>query len=316
MKISVLVPTNEFTPSQIKRLRSLGQVKFIPRRREMSLVQLEKFCRDCQILAADPDTLGGFDKAKLKLTELVLKLPKLKGVAVPTSYTGWIDNKYFNQRQIPVSFVPGYATESVAEHTLALMLSLAKKTFQTEMMLGTELAGKTLGIIGLGKIGSRTAELALGIGMKVIACNRTPKKQAGVKIVTLTQLLKQADVISLHVTDCVGNYRLIGRAEIGLMRPGAMVVNTIGNAKMVDERSMAKALKFGKIAGYAFEADDLEHTPLKNLKNAVGLHNFAWYTRESLVRLADIWIDDIAGLAKGKPQSVVNYVTLFDARAV
>ena len=67
---------------------------------------------------------------------------------------------------------------------------------------------------------------------------------------------------------------------------------------------------------YAFEADDLEHTPLKNLKTAVGLHNFAWYTRESLVRLADIWIDDIAGLAKGKPQSVVNYVTLFDARAV
>ena len=71
MKIKVLVPIDEFTPNQIKRLRALGQVKFIPQRREMTISQLEKFCCGCQILAADPDTLGGFDKAKLRLTELV-----------------------------------------------------------------------------------------------------------------------------------------------------------------------------------------------------------------------------------------------------
>ena len=226
-------------------------------------------------------------------------------MAVPTSYTGWIDSEYFNKQEIPVSFVPGYATEAVAEHTLALMLSLAKKTFQAEMMLGTELAGKTLGIVGLGKIGGRVAQLAQGIGMKIIAFNRSPRQQAGVKLVSLKQLLKQADAISLHIADCAATKKMIGGKELGQMKKGVIIVNTV-DGSIVDDQAMAKALKSGRVSGYAYEAEDLQHTPLKNLENVIGLHGFAWYTKESLVRLADIWIDDIASLIKGRPINLIN----------
>ncbi|MDP4030976.1 MAG: NAD(P)-dependent oxidoreductase, partial [Candidatus Beckwithbacteria bacterium] len=225
-----------------------------------------------------------------------------------------VDSEYFKKRRIPVSNIPGYSRESVAEHTLALLLNLAKRiivtdrktrTGQYQLEMGFELKDKTLGIIGLGSIGSRVAELAQGIGMKVIAYNRSPKTQKGVIMKSLNQVLKQADALSLHVIDSQETRKMIGSKQIKLMKEGVIIVNTADRG-LIDEAALAKALKSGKVYGYAYEAEDLEHTPLAKLENAIGIKGFGWYTKEALQRLTQIWVDNIAAIAKGKPQNVVH----------
>lgn len=89
------------------------------------------------------------------------------------------------------------------------------------------------------------------------------------------------------------------------MRMGVIIVNTV-DREAVNELDMVKAIKSGRIYGYAYEAEDLEHTPLAKLENAVGIKGFGWYTKEALERLAQIWVDNISELVKGKPQNVVN----------
>lgn len=89
------------------------------------------------------------------------------------------------------------------------------------------------------------------------------------------------------------------------MKDGVIIVNTVGR-DLVNEQDMAKAIKTGKVYGYAYEAEDLEHTPLAKLENAVGIKGFGWYTKEALERLTQIWVNNIVAISKGKPQNVVN----------
>ncbi len=170
--------------------------------------------------------------------------------------------------------------------------------------MGYELKGKTLGIIGLGNIGSRVAELAMGIGMKVIAFNRTPTKMKGVKMVTLNQLLQDSDFISMNTTHEEKNNNMIGKGEIAKMKKGVFIVNTVDRG-LIDERAMALALKSGKVDTYAYEGEDLIHTPLAKLENAIGIKGFGWYTKEALANLMEIWVNNIIAAAKGKPQNRV-----------
>lgn len=217
------------------------------------------------------------------------------------------------ERGLPVSNVPGYSGESVAEHAIALLLSLAKriiisdrKTQQGKFKLemGFELKGKTLGVIGLGNIGSRVAELGLGIGMKVIAYNRTPKKMKGVIMESLNEVLTESDAISLNTTHEESNNNMISEKELAKMKKGVIIVNTV-DRELVDEDAMAKALKSEKVYGYAYEGEDLVNTPLAKLENAIGLQAFAWYTKEALENLYKIWISNLVTAAKGKPQNRV-----------
>ena len=210
MKVIILFPKQEFNQAQQRILNQLGQVSYWHSRRELPVNQLIKLAAGAEVLAIDPDLFGGFEKARERVTKVAESLPGLKSLALSTTSYGWIDLKYFRKRQIPVCNIPGYSRESVAEHTLALMLGLAKRIMVTDrktqrgeykLGMGFELKDKILGIIGWGNIGSRVAELALGIGMKVIAFNRSFRKQPGVKMVSLKQLLQQAHAISLHVID-------------------------------------------------------------------------------------------------------------------
>jgi phosphoglycerate dehydrogenase-like enzyme len=169
---------------------------------------------------------------------------------------------------------------------------------------GFELKGKTLGIIGLGNIGSRVAELGIGIGMNVIGYNRTPMKLKGVKMVTLDKLLKESDAITLHTTHEVKNNNLISKTELAKMKKGVFIVNTV-DRELVDEKAVAVALKSGKVDTYVYEGEDLIHTPLAKLENAIGFKGFAFYTKEALENLYRIWVSNLVALAKGKPQNRV-----------
>jgi len=314
MKISVLVPKEEINQQQQKTFSQVGSTVYAASRKEITIEGIIKLVKDSEILAIDPDLFGGFKKARERVTKVAESLPNLKGLALSTTSYGWIDREYFKKRKIPVCNIPGYSREAVAEHTLALLLCLAKRIIVTDrktqkgkykLEMGFELKGKALGIIGLGSIGSRVAELALGIGMKVIAYNRSPRRQKGVTMVSFNQLLKQADAISLHLIDSQEAKKIIDAQALKQMKDGIIIINTVGR-ETVNEADMAKAIKSGKVYGYAYEAEDLENTPLAKLENAVGIKGFGWYTKEALERLTQIWVDNILAIIKGKPQNVVN----------
>lgn len=314
MKIVIFNPKSSFTSEQQKQLSSFGEVVYAKTREELLVPELLEMAKGAEIVGVDPDPLGGFEKAKEKLTKIMESLPNLKGVCLSTTSFGWVDLDYCKKRKIPVSNIPGYSRESVAEHALALLLCLAKRIIVSDrktqkgeykLEMGFELKGKTLGVIGLGNIGSRLAELGQGIGMKVIAYNRTAKKMKMVEMKSLDRVLKESDAISLHTTHEETNNKMIGEKEIVKMKKGVIVVNTV-DRELVDEVAMTKALKSGKVYAYAYEGEDLAHTPLAKLENAVGIKGFAWYTKEALDNLYKIWIENLSALKKGKPQNLVH----------
>jgi len=314
MKIAVLVPKNEFLKEQQRRLSQLGQVIYVKSREEHALKKLIKLAKDSEILAADPDVFGGFEVAKAKLTKLMKTLPKLKAVAFASTSFSWIDLDYCRERNIVVTNVPYYSTESVAEHALALLICLAKKIILTDrrtqqdkykLDMGFELKGKTLGVIGLGNIGSRVAELGHGVGMKVIAYNRTPKEQKDVEMKSLNEVLTESDAISINLAHNEETRHLISKEQLAKVKKGAIIVN-LAAKEIVDEKAMAKALKSGKVASYAYEGEDLKSGSLSNVETAIGLKGFAWYTRDALDRAMEIWTNSIVSLVKGKPINVIS----------
>ena len=313
MKIAIFLAQSRFTPEQQKKLTDLGQVVYVEDKKELSLEEILKFTERSNIIVPDPTPFGGFEKAKPILMKLIESLPSLKGICLSTTSFGWIDLDYCKKRNLPVSNVPGYSKESVAEHALALLFCLAKKIIVLDRKTregkylsetGTELKGKTLGIIGLGSIGSRVAELAIGVGMKAIANDVFSKNMKGVEMKSLDEVLTEADFISLHTTHEDKNKNLINKNQITKMKEGVIIVNTV-DRDLVNEQDMAEALKSGKVSSYAYEAEDLENTPLAKLDNAVGLKGFAYYTKEALANLFQIVTDNILALAKGTPQNRV-----------
>lgn len=315
MKIVLLYPRDDFTSAQQQQLSNLGEIVFLNPPLEQPLEDFIKLADGAEILAIDPDNFGGFEKAKERLTQLMETLPHLKGVALDTTSFGWVDFDYTNKRNISVSNCPGWSKESVAELALALLLNLSKQIIlldrrtqkgKYKLEKGFELKGKTLGIIGVGSIGSTLADLANGIGMKVIGYNRSPKTVPGVEMKnSLEDLLAEADAISLHVTHTDANRDLLGKEQLEKMKNGVIIIN-VADRESVSEDAMAEALLSGKVFGYAYEGEDLKNTPLAGIENAIGLKAFGWYTKEALENLMQVWTDNIESIAKGSPSNVVK----------
>ena len=123
MKIVIFNPKTDFTPVQQKQISSLGSVSYTETRDALPIKKLLQMAKGAEIIGVDPDPLGGFEKAKEKLTRIIESLPDLKGVCLSTTSFGWVDLEYAKKRKIPVSNVPGYSRESVAEQALAFLLA-------------------------------------------------------------------------------------------------------------------------------------------------------------------------------------------------
>ena len=142
--------------------------------------------------------------------------------------------------------------------------------------------------------------------MKVIGYNHSPKSVEGVVMKdSLDELLTKSDAISIHVTHKDENTNMLGKEELAKMKDKVVIVN-IADREAIDEEAMAQAIKSGKVFGYAYEAENLENTPLANLDNAIGLKGFGWYTTEALINLFQVWVDNIVAIAKGKPQNIIQ----------
>lgn len=201
--------------------------------------------------------------------DLIAACPELRAVARCGVGLDNIDSAAAAARGVTVVFAPGSTTAAVAEHTLMLMLAAARRLVPAAEAVradnwafrngyqGYDLAGRTLGIVGMGAIGRRVAELAAGMGMRVIYWSRR-RRSAGFAYVELPELLASADVISLHVELTGETTHLIGAAELALVKPGAILVNT-ARGGVLDQGALAEALRAGRLA--AFAADVLEHEP-------------------------------------------------------
>ena len=197
-------------------------------------------------------------------SKVIDALPKLKLIACRSTGFNNVDIEAAKKRGIPVVTVPTYGEHTVAEFTLGLMIALLRKIItDAEQMLansdekkhvhGTDLQGKTLGIVGLGRIGRNVATLAQAFGMSVIAYDpfaEGPPK--GVSMIDLEKLCKQADVVSLHAPLTSDNKHLVSTELIDTMRDGVYIINT-ARGELIDTAALVAALKNGKVAGAALD---------------------------------------------------------------
>ncbi len=306
--LCLLSPKDEFSKAQINQLEKVGALKFVPSRDELPIDKLIQIAKHATVLGVDPDCLGGFEKAPMVLMKLIPTLRYLKGIALDTTAYHYIDLDYCSKHHIHVTNTPHYSTESVAEHTFGFLLGAAKRIFVSDRLTqkgayklieGIELKGKTLGIIGLGSIGTRLSEIAYAFGMKVIAYNRTPKQITHVQMLDLDKLLETSDAISIHLALNSETRNFISKEKIELIKQGAIIVNT-ADRELVDEKVMAKALATDVVDSYVLEAEDLTQTPLAVQTNAFLFKGFGWFTKEALERNKQMWVESIIGLTSGK----------------
>jgi D-3-phosphoglycerate dehydrogenase len=246
-------------------------------------------------------------------TEAVAQCASLKHIVfLGTGASSYMDVPALAARGVTVHTIKGYGDRAVAEHTIALMFACARGLARMDRAVragswgpleGVQLHGKTLGVLGLGGIGSELARIARGIGMDVIAWNRTPRPEAGVPLVDLDTLLARADVISLNLALNDGTRGILDAARIARMKRGVILVNTARGA-LVDEAALIEALRSGQI-GHA--GLDVFHTeplapdhPLARMDNVTLSSHAAFRTLEASMTLMRRAIDVVRKI-KGMP---------------
>ncbi len=238
-------------------------------------------------------------RAYSKFTEEVLRsCPRLKLISIWGTGTDHVDFNTANELGITITNTHGSSTISIAEHTLALLFAVSKnipemhnsvKQGQWPRGYLIELYGKTLGVIGTGSIGQRVCELGRGIGMKVIAWTYHPSdertKRLGIEFVSLEELLKRSDVVSLHLRLSLETEGLIGKKEFDLMKPASIFINTARGA-IINHDALVEALREKKIAAAGIDVYPIEplpaDDPLLNLDNVVVTPHSAGMTIEAI----------------------------------
>ena len=275
----------------------------------------------------DPDTLAGrAEDADIAVIsnlpfkkEVMERCPKLKMLSVAFTGVDHVDMDYCHERGILVSNCAGYSNTAVSELVFGLALSLYRRIIECDRavragkdktgLVGLELSGKKFGIIGMGAIGTRTAQLAKAFGCEVLGFNRSPRQIEGVRMTDLDTLLSECDIVSLHVPLTDETRGLIGERELSLMKPGAVLINT-ARGPVVDSRALAAALKEGRLAGAAVDVYETEPPiaqdhPLLTAPNVTATPHVAFATKEALYQRAAIVFDNVAGYLDGKPQNVM-----------
>lgn len=255
-------------------------------------------------------------------------LPALRYIGVTATGTNIVDREAARERGVVVSNVPSYGADSVAEHTLSLMLEGVKHLsrhlgavragrwsqqpdFSFTVAPVSLLAGKTLGLVGLGAIGSRVAELAQAFRMTVLAARREGNGAAppGVARVALDELLQRSDIVSLHCPLTQDNERFIDAGRLAQMKPTAILVNT-SRGGLIDEAALAAALARGQLASAYLDVLSVEPPPadhpLLGLQSCWVTPHMAWASVEARRRLLEVTVENVRAFLAGRPLNVVT----------
>lgn len=268
------------------------------------------------------------NKTPLRADTLRALSPELRYIGILATGYNVVDVEAAARMSVPVSNVPSYGTTAVAQFVMALLLELCHHVGEHSRSVKRgewsnspdfcywlhpliELRGKTLGIIGYGRIGHAVAELAMAFGMKVIAVSASVRKDGTVEMVSLDELLARSDVISLHCPLNQSTEGIINAQSIQNMKDKVMLINT-ARGHLINENDLAAALMGGKVSGAALDVLSVEpplaDNPLLCIDNCLITPHIAWAPQESRQRLMDIAVDNLRTFLAGKPQNVVNGV--------
>ena len=268
-------------------------------------------------------TIAIINKVPMR-TDTLKQLPKLKLIAVAATGTDVVDKAYCKENGIKVVNIRNYAFNTVPEHVIALIFALRRNllTYVNDVQAGVwnkssqfcflthpirDIAGSTLGIVGYGALGKSIGKRAEALGMKVLAYDVFP--QPG--LTDFETILRESDIITLHVPLTPETKNMIGEKEFKKMKPTAILINT-ARGGLVDEAALAKALKEGTIAGAGFDVLTVEPPKDgnilldKSIPNLIVTPHVAWASKEAMQILADQLIDNIEAFVAGKPQNVVE----------
>jgi glycerate dehydrogenase len=259
--------------------------------------------------------------------DAIAQLPKLKYIGVTATGTNIVDLSAAKSRNIVVTNVPGYGTQSVAQMVFAHLLNLAQRVGDHAALVRAgrwasspdwcfwdtpqiELAGLTMGILGFGAIGREVAKIAHVFGMKVVATNRSKSDHPDyVQMVDLDTLFQTADILTLHCPLTSETREIVNRDRLATMKPSAFLINT-GRGQLIDEQALANALSAGKIAGAGIDVLSVEPPPadhpLVRAPNCFISPHIAWATKSARARLLDATIENLMAFLAGKPKNVVN----------
>jgi glyoxylate reductase len=261
--------------------------------------------------------------------EIIDGLPKVKVIANYAVGFNNIDVDYATQKKIWVTNTPDVLTNATADLAFALLLACARriveadeftrkgkfKIWQSDLMLGKELNGHTVGIIGAGRIGQAFGRRSKGFGMKILYFDKKRiiefEKETGAKFLTLNQLLKKSDFISIHTPLTKETYHLIDKKEFEMMKDGAILINT-ARGEIINEKELVNALKSGKLFSAGLDVYEFEPKITKDLlkmKNVVLLPHIGSATFETRTKMAELAAKNIVNVLRGKkPITPVNKI--------
>lgn len=255
--------------------------------------------------------------------DVIRSAKNLKMIAVAFTGVDHVDLDACRERDIIVSNAAGYSTSSVAELAFGMMISIYRNLVPLDKVTrkgGTkdgyrqiDLYEKTLGVVGTGAIGSHVANIGLAFGCKVIAYNRSVNKELqdkGVEFVSLEELLKMSDIVTIHLPLNDSTKGLIGEKEIALMKENSILINT-ARGPIVDNKALAKALKNRDILGAGIDVFDIEpplnlDEELLDTDNTVLAPHIGFATEEAMLRRAEITFDNVDSFIKGSPKNLIQ----------
>ncbi len=293
-----------------------------------SAAQLVARCRETDLIIVNKTPVG---------RDCLLQLPRLRFITVSATGFDCVDIEAAGCRGIPVSNVPVYGTDSVAQYVFSAILHVWHNIADHDASVKNgewgnqpdwsfwktpliELRGKRLGIVGFGRIGRRVGELAHAFGMDVMACDTLRRSEPGYSPFSwagLEELFAASDVISVHCPLTAENREFINRSLIGRMKPTAILINA-SRGQLVHEPDLAEALNLGIIAGAVLDVVSEEpirpENPLLTARNILITPHLAWATREARLRLMATTVENVRAFLEGRPRNVVNRHCLATAR--
>jgi len=303
----------------------------------------ERLAADTAKLAEDAEIISVFIYSEVS-KEILDKLPKLRFIATRSTGYDHIETEECRRRGIAVSNVPYYGENTVAEHAFGLILSLSRKIYKAYLrttrldfsldgLMGFDLKGKTMGVVGAGRIGLHVVRIAKGFGMNVLVYDVRQEpllaEVLGFTYAPFEELLKSSDVISLHVPLNKATHHMVNRDNIGLIKRGALLINTSRGA-VVETEALISALNEGIIAGVGLDVFEGEESikeetellvqglpgdkmreillsyALLHRENVVITPHIAFYSQEALQRIMQTTQENILGFLEGRPVNLVG----------
>ncbi len=307
MNIYITYERTFFTEMQIKELEQYGKLIFLENYFDLDKAQYLQDHTE-KILMTDPE----WYKWNLR-KEHISKIENLKAICINTTAFDWIDWQYCKDNGIIVTHTPKYSTDSVAEYAIFLMMCLAKKlpiqiktNYKMEYnheMLNTEIRNKTVGIIGLGTIGTRVAELCENLGMNVIYWSKSYKENT-YKRVEIDDIFRKSDFIIPTFATNEETRKIITDNRIEMMKGNSLINIIINPTEIYNHKLMLERAENNEI-GYAFEIyDDKTLNDYKG--NVMATAPYSFYTKESIDRFVDLWCNNTISVLENKSQNVVG----------